>query len=472
MQRENHRGRAQQPTMLGSGRPTAFSASPPAAGFLKAFGMMLIGVFLGFLLLPPVVRGQPNCRVAIYDAGARLGMASALARWGPHDPANANSIISEINASIANMRLANRVCVGWPYFGPPWPTVNTVEARFLSKARRLRRPPYPVYWDQFAVFLSDVYADVADKLSYQMTGQTGQREWMTTCGNLYYRMGYLVAFAEISFGLASSGAAIADAEVTGHIQRTIQLVDKARELKTASGSCLKLPRFKQTLQEILRKGDRSRAAATRARNIGRIELWSGAPRTGQRPGTGETRPPGLFPADNSIPDFDDYLESLEGRDEPGGGIETAADCGDLEEDCKDECKKIRETAKPLGYKAVDVFTCDAHICDYAFSQKFCDIPGYWACATEVIDEYHQCLRTCLDTYKALRQRQGGAETREKRQLRAKCRTPCKDAWHQGIYELCRPRACDRYCRDRGYPGGEWVKHDRGRRDFCRCRSAP
>ncbi len=280
MQRENHRGRAQQPTMLGSGRPTAFSASPRAAGFLKAFGMMLIGVFLGFLLLPPVVRGQPNCRVAIYDAGARLGMASALARWGPHDPANANSIISEINASIANMRLANRVCVGWPYFGPPWPTVNTVEARFLSKARRLRRPPYPVYWDQFAVFLSDVYADVADKLSYQMTGQTGQREWMTTCGNLYYRMGYLVAFAEISFGLASSGAAIADAEVTGHIQTTIQLVDKARELKTSSGSCLKLPRFKQALQEILRKGDRSRAAATRARKIGRIELWSGAPRTG------------------------------------------------------------------------------------------------------------------------------------------------------------------------------------------------
>ena len=126
----------------------------------------------------------------------------------------------------------------------------------------------------------------------------------------------------------------------------------------------------------------------------------------------------------------------------------------------------------MGYKAVDVFTCDAHICDYAFAQKFCDIPGYWACATTVIDEYHQCLRACVGTYKALRQRQGGAETREKRQLRANCRTPCKDAWHQGIYELCRPRACDRYCRDRGYPGGEWVKHDRGRRDFCRCRSAP
>ena len=206
MQRKNHRSRARKPTMLGSSRPTAFSASLPAAGFLKAFGMMLIGIFLGFLLLPPVVRGQTNCRVAIYDAGARLGMASARARWGPHDPANANGIISEINASIASMRLANRVCVGWPYFGPPWPTVNTVEARFLSKARRLRRPPYPAYWDQFAVFLSDVYADVADKLSYQMTGQTGQREWLTTCGNLYYRMGYLIAFAEFSFGLASSGS--------------------------------------------------------------------------------------------------------------------------------------------------------------------------------------------------------------------------------------------------------------------------
>jgi len=237
-----------------TGKDTSGAQPTPGAGPGAGPGGSSGGQPLQVGQAASIAAGQPAA-YHIFAAGSRLGWAGGLARYseGPSD----QSIIDHLVTAGEHVMWANRE--SYPPT-PAWPSWQQIKAQFLSWANNLVRYRNDQTRRSLAGTVTSSAESLAEQISVQTVGTTQQRP---NCDAAYMRLGFHMAYAQQTLGIAAEAAGGGNSELvtrarqdaTAHIQQVIQILMDYQGIHSASGVCADLSGIKEMEQAIFQVRD-------------------------------------------------------------------------------------------------------------------------------------------------------------------------------------------------------------------------
>ena len=219
----------------------------------KGRGIFII-LFAIVSIFPGTAHSQQNlprrdCCWQIWAAGCNLGWATSLMyytqsrqRWaGGPDESIANFIVTAGNHIVT----ANQVC---SRFLPAWPSAPNMRNYLRTMAANFRRWPHSRHRQQLHMSLKSTLSNYAHPLMVVVVAN--QRRTASTCSEKYYKMGWLLSYAQQTLKIANEQyvnrypnwmSTVFDAR--NHLNNFLLVIRQYFSLRPITGRCVRIGDF-------------------------------------------------------------------------------------------------------------------------------------------------------------------------------------------------------------------------------------